>query len=99
MNDQPNAEITARDDGFHFADMSDRWWITETAWFSFCKPERKIGGWIYNMFRPNIGTVAGGAWVWEHWATTLGFWGVAGGLWALARHVYRRTSPHFADVL
>jgi hypothetical protein len=70
MNDQPNAEITARDDGFHFADMSDRWWITETAWFSFCKPERKIGGWIYNMFRPNIGTVAGGAWVWDDTASS-----------------------------
>jgi len=62
-------QITARDDGFHFADMSDRWWITETAWFAFCKPERKLGGWLYNMFRPNIGTVAGGAWVWDDTAS------------------------------
>lgn len=57
--------ITARDDSFHFDEMSDRWWITETAWFSFCKPERNLGGWLYSMFRPNIGTVAGGAWVWD----------------------------------
>ena len=58
-------EITARDDQFHFARMGDRWWMTETAWFSFCVPERKLGGWFYTMVRPNIGTVAGGAWVWD----------------------------------
>jgi hypothetical protein len=53
------------DDGFHTAVMSDRWWETETAWFSFHVPERRLGGWFYSMFRPNIGTVAGGAWVWD----------------------------------
>jgi hypothetical protein len=57
--------FTASDDNFHFDQMSDRWWITETAWFAFCNPERKLGGWLYSMFRPNIGTVAGGAWVWD----------------------------------
>jgi hypothetical protein len=57
--------ITSRDDEFHFDQMSDRWWITETAWFSFCKPEIGLGGWLYSMFRPNIGTVAGGCWVWD----------------------------------
>jgi hypothetical protein len=57
--------FTAKDDHFHFDQMSDRWWITETAWFAFCNPERKIGGWLYSMFRPNIGTIAGGAWVWD----------------------------------
>ena len=57
--------FTAGDDHFHFDQMSDRWWITETAWFAFCNPERKIGGWLYSMFRPNIGTIAGGAWVWD----------------------------------
>ena len=59
------ADFTARDDGFHFAQMSDRWWETETAWFAFCHPARKLGGWLYTMARPNIGTVAGGAWVWD----------------------------------
>lgn len=57
--------VTPQDDAFHFGQMSDRWWITETAWFSFCKPEIGLGGWFYSMFRPNIGTVAGGAWVWD----------------------------------
>ncbi|MBX9609449.1 MAG: hypothetical protein K2Y51_24765 [Gammaproteobacteria bacterium] len=58
-------QFTAQDDRFHFAEMGDDWWATETAWFSFHHPERKLGGWFYNMFRPNIGTVAGGAWVWD----------------------------------
>ena len=56
------------DDGFHFGVMSDRWWETETSWFSFHHPERRLGGWFYTMVRPNIGTVAGGAWVWDHTA-------------------------------
>jgi hypothetical protein len=58
-------DFTARDDGFHFDEMGDRWWMTETSWFSFCHPARKLGGWLYTMARPNIGTVAGGAWVWD----------------------------------
>lgn len=57
--------FTARDDDFHFAEMGEGWWMTETSWFSFCKPEEKLGGWLYTMARPNIGTVAGGAWVWD----------------------------------
>lgn len=69
MNIHDAPQITARDDGFHFGEMSARWWITETAWFSFCKPEMKLGGWLYSMFRPNIGTVAGGAWVWDDTAS------------------------------
>lgn len=57
--------FTARDDGFHFDVMGDDWWATETAWFSFHHPERKLGGWLYSMFRPNIGIISGGAWVWD----------------------------------
>lgn len=57
--------FTARDDGFHFNEMGDEWWATETAWFSFHHPERRLGGWLYTMARPNIGTIAGGAWVWD----------------------------------
>ncbi len=58
-------QFTAKDDGFHFAQIGDRWWMTETSWFSFCCSERKLGGWLYTMVRPNIGTVAGGAWIWD----------------------------------
>jgi hypothetical protein len=53
------------DDRFHFAEMSGDWWDTETSWFSFHDPDRRLGGWIYTMVRPTIGTVAGGAWVWD----------------------------------
>ncbi len=53
------------DDALHIGAMSDRWWETETAWFSFHHPQRRLGGWLYTMVRPNIGTVAGGAWVWD----------------------------------
>jgi hypothetical protein len=60
--------FTARDDRFHFAALGDDWWATETAWFSFHHPERKLGGWFYTLVRPNIGTIAGGAWVWDHTA-------------------------------
>lgn len=58
-------EFTAADDRFHFATMGDDWWATETAWYSFHAPERRLGGWFYSMFRPNIGTVAGGCWIWD----------------------------------
>jgi len=57
--------FTAGDDRFHFAEMGDDWWATETAWFSFHHAERRLGGWLYTLVRPNIGTVAGGAWVWD----------------------------------
>ncbi|WP_416899457.1 MAG: hypothetical protein ACMVY4_07025 [Minwuia sp.] len=56
------------DDSFHFDVMDDDWWATETAWFSFHHPERKLGGWFYSMFRPNIGIVSGGAWIWDETA-------------------------------
>lgn len=58
-------KFTPQDDQFHFAGMGDDWWATETAWFSFHHPERRLGGWLYTMVRPNIGTIAGGAWIWD----------------------------------
>lgn len=57
--------FTPADDGFHHHLAGDEWWFTETAWFSFHHPQRRLGGWFYTMVRPNIGTVAGGAWVWD----------------------------------
>jgi hypothetical protein len=61
----PSIEFKDRDDGFHFSEMKDDWWATETCWFSFHHPERKLGGWFYTLARPNIGTIAGGAWIWD----------------------------------
>jgi len=60
------ATFTDADDHFHFATMGDDWWATETAWYSFHIPDRHLGGWFYSMFRPNIGTVAGGCWIWDN---------------------------------
>lgn len=60
-----DAVFTARDDRFHFDEMGDDWWATETAWFSFHHPALKLGGWFYTLARPNIGTLQGGAWVWD----------------------------------
>ena len=59
------SRFTERDDRFHFAEMGSDWWATETAWFSFHHPGRRLGGWLYTLARPNIGTIAGGAWVWD----------------------------------
>ncbi len=53
------------DDDFHDAVMSDRWWETETCWFSWNVPERKIGGWTYCQARPNARLCNGGVWVWD----------------------------------
>lgn len=63
-SEQPST-FTPDDDGFHRHLAGDEWWFTETAWFSFHHRERGLGGWFYTMVRPNIGTVAGGAWVWD----------------------------------
>jgi hypothetical protein len=57
--------FTPMDDDFHFAELGGDWWATETAWFSFHHPDRRLGGWLYTLARPNIGTVAGGCWIWD----------------------------------
>lgn len=57
--------FNADDDCFHSHLSDGDWWFTETAWFSFHHVERKLGGWFYTMVRPTIGTVAGGAWLWD----------------------------------
>jgi hypothetical protein len=68
--DQRRAERTYRtlvpdDDDFHDEEMSERWWETETNWFSWNVPDRKLGGWTYCQARPNADLCNGGAWVWD----------------------------------
>jgi len=58
-------EFKPEDDAFNHGVGVEDWWFTETSWFSFHNVDRNIGGWLYTMLRPNIGTVAGGAWVWD----------------------------------
>jgi hypothetical protein len=55
--------LRADDDDFHVP--GDHRWFHETAWFWWFVPEHRIGGWLYNWVRPNIGTSGGGAWVWD----------------------------------
>ncbi len=65
---QPSDSVpvfTPDDDGFHAHLRGDDWWFTETAWFSFHHRERGLGGWLYTLARHNIGTISGGAWVWD----------------------------------
>ncbi|HEX4434380.1 MAG TPA: hypothetical protein VH012_06100 [Acidimicrobiales bacterium] len=68
--DQLRAERTYRelvpaDDDFHDEELTDRWWETETCWFSWNVPERNLGGWAYCQARPNADICNGGAWVWD----------------------------------
>lgn len=53
------------DDEFHPPTTDDPEW-TETCWFSFSVPERRLSGQLYPFFRPNVGVCAGAAYVWDH---------------------------------
>jgi hypothetical protein len=57
--------IAPQDDDFHDEEMTERWWETETNWFSWNVPDRKMGGWTYCQARPNANLCNGGAWVWD----------------------------------
>ena len=56
-------ELGPDDDNWH--DHSQHWWETETNWWSFNIPERKLGGWLYTQALPVQETCNGGAWVWD----------------------------------
>jgi len=55
--------ITALDDQWH--DHTQHWFETETTWWSFNVPERRMGGWLYTQVLAVQGTCNGGAWVWD----------------------------------
>ena len=61
LPDQP--VLTDADDDWH--DHSPHWWETETNWWSFNVPERKMGGWLYTQALAVQQTCNGGAWVWD----------------------------------
>ncbi len=52
------------DDGFHPPTSDDPYW-TETCWFTFAVPERRLSGQLYPFFRPNQGVAAGACFVWD----------------------------------
>lgn len=54
----------ADDDEFHPPTTDDPFW-TETCWFTFSVPERRLSGQLYPFFRPNQGVLAAGVYVWD----------------------------------
>ncbi len=52
------------DDEFHQPTDDHPYW-TETCWFTFTVPERKMSGQLYPFFRTNQGVAAGGAYFWD----------------------------------
>ena len=57
-------EVTAADDDFHPPTTDDPFW-TETCWFTFTVPERRLSGQLYPFFRRNQGVMAAGVYVWD----------------------------------
>ncbi len=53
------------DDEFHPPDRSDPYW-TETCWFTFTVPERRLSGQFYPFFRTTQGVLSAGAFFWDH---------------------------------
>ncbi len=56
------------DDTFHTPPDDDPFW-TETTWWSFNIPERKIGGWLHAEFHTVRGTATWRVYVWDHRGT------------------------------
>ncbi len=52
------------DDELHPPTSDDPYW-TETCWFTFTVPERRLSGQLYPFFRPNQRVAAGGAYFWD----------------------------------
>src|SRR5205807_512526 len=53
-----------QDDEFHSPTSDDPWW-TETCWFTFAAPERRLSGQLYPFFRPNLGVVSAAVYLWD----------------------------------
>ena len=56
--------LSEADDRFHPASTEDRTW-TETSWFAAAVPERGMGIWTYPLFRPELGIMSCGIYVWQ----------------------------------
>lgn len=65
MNEAPATPVEMHpDDEFHPPTSDDPYW-TETCWFTFTVPERRLSGQLYPFFRTNQGVAAGGAYFWD----------------------------------
>jgi hypothetical protein len=56
--------VSHPDDQFHPPTNDDAFW-SETAWFAFSVPERKLAGWTYPFFRPNQGVCSAAVFLWD----------------------------------
>ncbi len=63
-------EAAPADDSFHEPAGSDPFW-TETSWYAFSIPERRLTGAVYPVFRPNQGVCSAGVYVWDDSADSL----------------------------
>ncbi len=52
------------DDRFHPPTSDDPYW-TETCWFTFAVPERRLSGQLYPFFRPNQRVTSGACFLWD----------------------------------
>jgi hypothetical protein len=57
-------QLTADDDAFHVPTTDDPLW-SETTWFSFMVPERKLYVYVYPWVRPNQHIFGGGVMAWD----------------------------------
>jgi len=60
---EPHLLFSPEDDALHVPGPEPDW--TETSWWSFNVPDRAVAGWLYVQVRPNLKTVAGGAFVYD----------------------------------
>ncbi|WP_054815029.1 DUF7065 domain-containing protein [Nocardia arizonensis] len=63
--------FTAEDDTYHQPLTDDPYW-TETTWWSFNVPERRIGGWLHAAYHANRGTVTWRIFAWDPSGADLG---------------------------
>ena len=61
---------TPADDEFHPPTEPDPFW-SETCWWTFTVPERRLSGQLYPFFRPNQGVMASGVYFWDDTAHAL----------------------------
>jgi hypothetical protein len=59
-----NAAATPADDRFHPPAEPHPLW-SETSWYGFSVPERRLGGCIYPLFRPQLGVCSVAVHVWD----------------------------------
>ena len=52
------------DDGWHEPTSDHPYW-TETSYWGFYNPQRRLSGTVYNLWRRNLGLVASNVWVWD----------------------------------